>query len=129
MERESAFDHPYDTPLRSGLRFLAEIIEWIACTAAAAQVSFWLPIPVLVILIGLPTVFSTPGDKKQTIVATPGALRVLLEHAIHLVGVACVWAVWPAWLAVGATLVIIAAVVVGLPRTRWLLNGAPSNSE
>lgn len=126
MGRESPFDHPYDTPLTSGLRFLAEIIEWAACAWVAAGVSLWLVIPVLVVLIGLPTVFSTPGDKRQTIVATPGVLRVLLELTVHVVGVICAWVVLPAWLAAVATIVVIAAVAAGVPRTKWLLQGAPT---
>jgi hypothetical protein len=31
LERKSAFDHPYDSPFTSILRFLAELIAWIAC--------------------------------------------------------------------------------------------------
>ena len=128
MNNRSAFDHPFDTSLSSGLRFLAEIIAWVACAWAAARESIWLAIPVLVILIGLPSVFSTPGDKKQIIVATPGPLRVLLEFALYIVAVACVWAVWPAWLAVVSTLIVIASIAVGIPRTRWLLRGAPNKN-
>lgn len=126
MSKRPDIHHPFDTPLSSGLRFLAEVIAWTAGTWAAASISPWLAIPALVILVGLPAIFSTPGDKKQIIVATPGPLRVLLEYALYVVAVVCVWAVWPTWLAVASTVVIIAAIVVGLPRTRWLLSGAPS---
>ena len=125
MGRQSAFDHPFDTPLTSGLRFLVEIIAWVSGPWAAAQQSIWLAVPVLVVLIGLPSVFSTPGDKRNVIVATPGPLRVLLELALHAVAVAGSWVVWPAWLAVAATLTVIAALAVGIRRTRWLLRGAP----
>lgn len=128
MTEKSAFDHPYDTLLSGGLRFLAELIAWVACPWAAAQVSIWLAIPVLIILVGLPAVFSTPGDKRQIVVATPGPLRVLIELALHVAAVVCVWLVWPAWLALLSTLVVIAAVALGIPRTRWLLRGAPSMS-
>ena len=126
MSNQSGFDHPLDTPLSGGLRFLAELIAWTAGAWAAATVSIWLAIPALVILVGLPAIFSTPGDKKQVIVATPGPLRVLLEFALHVVAIVCVWAVWPTWLAVASSIVVVAAIVVGLPRTRWLLSGAPS---
>jgi len=123
------FHHPFDTPLSSGLRFLAEIIAWVSCTWAAVQQSVWLAIPVVVILVGLPSVFSTPGDKKQIVVATPGPVRILLEFVLYAVGVACAWVVWPAWLAVVATVIVLAAVAVGIPRTKWLLRGAPSMPE
>ena len=121
MSNQPGFDHPYDTPLSGGLRFLAELIAWSAGAWAAATVSIWLAIPALVILVGLPAIFSTPGDKKQIIVATPGPLRALLEFALHIVAIVCVWAMWPIWLAIASTVVVIAAIVVGLPRTRWLL--------
>ena len=123
------FHHPLDTPLSSGLRFLAEIIAWVSCTWAAVQQSVWLAIPVVVILVGLPSVFSTPGDKKQIVVATPGPVRILLEFVLYAVGVACAWVVWPTWLAVVATVIVLAAVAVGIPRTKWLLRGAPSMPE
>lgn len=129
MTEKPAFDHPYDTPLSGGLRFLVELIAWVACPWAAAQVSIWLAIPVLIILVGLPAVFSTPGDKRQIVVATPGPLRVLIEVALHVAAVICVWLVWPAWLAIVSTLVVLAAVAYGIPRTRWLLQGAPSLSS
>lgn len=129
MTNEFGFYHPFDTPLSGGLRFLAELIAWVACPWAAAQVSIWLAVPVLVILVGLPAVFSTPGDKRQIVVATAGPLRVLIEFALHAAAVVCVWLVWPIWLALFSTLVVIAAVVSGIPRTRWLLQGAPRMSS
>jgi len=97
----------------------------VAGSWVAAQLSVWLIFPALLILIGLPSVFSTPGDKKKIIVATPGPLRDLLEIALHLVAVAGAWIVWPGWIACCATIIVLAAIVVGLPRTRWLLSGVP----
>ena len=129
MGKQSAFDHPFDTPLTSGLRFIAEIIAWVSGPWAAAQLSIWLTIPALVILIGLPSVFSTPGDKRQVVVATPGPLRALLEFVLHAVAVAGAWIVWPAWLAVIATVCVVAALAFGIPRTRWLLRGGPIETK
>ena len=91
----------------------------------AAQLSVWLILPALLFLIGLPSVFSTLVDKKQIIVATPGPLRVLLEIVLHLVAVAGAWMVWPGWIACCATIIVLAAIVVGIPRTKWLLGGVP----
>ncbi len=126
MSRESTFVHPLDTPLTSGLRFLAEVIAWVAGPWAAAQQSIWLIVPTAVLLVGLPAIFSTPGDKRQIVVATPGPLRVALELGLHGVAIAGSWLVWPAWLAAVATAVVVAAVAVGIPRTLWLLRGAPA---
>ena len=76
MSRASTFVHSLDTPLTSGLRFLAEVIAWVAGPWAAAEQSIWLVVPTVVLLVGLPAIFSTPGDKRQIVVATPGPLRV-----------------------------------------------------
>jgi hypothetical protein len=125
MSNQNAFEHPFDTTLSSGLRFLGELIAWVAGPWAAATESIWLAIPTLAVLVGLPSVFSTPGDKRQIIVVTPGPLRVLLELVLHVVALASAWAVWPAWLAAISTVVVIAAIVAGIPRTKRLLRGAP----
>lgn len=93
---------------------------------AAAQQSIWLIAPVLVVLVGLPAIFSTPGDKRQIVVATPGPLRVVLELGLHAVAIAASWVVWPVWLAVAATIVVAAALALGMPRMMWLLRGAPA---
>lgn len=125
----AAFEHPYDTPLSSALRFAVELVAWVAGTWVVAQWSVWLAVPALIVLVGLPSVFSTPGDKKQVVVPTPGPVRALLELALYLVAVAGAWVVWPTWLAVIATLIVVASVVVGMPRTMWLLRGAPQSGE
>ncbi len=125
----SAFrDHPYDTPLSAGLRFGVELTAWVAGPWAAAQAAPWLAIPALVVLVGLPAVFSTKGDKRQVVVSTPGAVRVVIELALHAVAVAGAWIAWPAWLALAVTLVVAAALGVGLPRLGWLLRGAPART-
>ncbi|MBQ12162.1 MAG: hypothetical protein CMJ45_11510 [Planctomyces sp.] len=123
---KSEFSHSFDTPLSSGLRFLVEVIAWVSGPWAAGQLSVWLIVPALIVLMGLPSVFSTRGDKRQIIVATPGPLRVLLEIVLHVVAIAGAWLVWPAWAAIAATLCVLLAIALGVPRTKWLLRGAPS---
>lgn len=129
MGKQYALDNPFDTVLSGGLRFLVELIAWVAGPWAVARESVWLAIAALVVLVGLPAVFSTPGDKRWIVVATPGPLRVLLELLLHVVAVASAWVIWPAWLALISTLVVVAAAVVGVPRTKWLLRGAPHLSD
>jgi hypothetical protein len=50
------------------------------------------------------------------VVATPGPVRVLLELALYAVGVACIWVVLPNWLAVVATVIVLANEVALLGR-------------
>jgi hypothetical protein len=118
-------DHPYDTPLRGGLRFAVEIIAWVAGPWAAAQPAWWLFIPAAIVLIGLPAVFSTKGDKKQVVVATPGPVRVLIELGLHAVALAAPWVVWPVPVAAITSIAVVAALIVGIPRLGWLVRGAP----
>ena len=129
MNNPAEFKHPYDTPLSGGLRFLSEVLGWVACAQLAASYSPWLALPALLVVMGLPAVFSTPGDKKKIFVATPGPLRVLLELALFALFIFCFWAVWPAWLAAAATAVVIASIAAGIPRIRWLLQKAPGTAD
>lgn len=87
MSDQSAFLHPFDSPLSSALRFLTEVIAWVACPWAVTGASGWLAALTLEVLVGLPAVFSTRGDKRRIIVATPGPLRVLIEIALHAAAV------------------------------------------
>ncbi|MDP6421334.1 MAG: hypothetical protein QF477_16125 [SAR202 cluster bacterium] len=128
LNRNVVDDHPFDTPLSGGLRFVAENIAWVAGPWAVASVSVWLVVPAVVIVIGVPSVFSTPGDKKLIVVPTPGPLRLLIELALYGVAVGAMWIRWPGGIAVAASAVVAAAVITGIPRMRWLLSGAPVDS-
>ncbi|MFF7674146.1 hypothetical protein [Actinacidiphila glaucinigra] len=69
-----------------------------------------------VVLIGLPTVFATPGDKAQVIVPVPGAATVALVLPQLGAAVVSSWAVLPA---------PVAALVSALRRPRsWPGNPA-----
>lgn len=54
----------------------------------------------VVILIGLPTLFSTPGDKAQVIIPVPGPVTILLVLLQLAAAVVSAWLVWPLWAAV-----------------------------
>lgn len=113
--------HPYDTLASGGLRFLTELIAWIAGPWAAAQVSPWLVVPTVVLLVGLPAVFSTPNDKHRVIVATPGKIRVGIELLLYGVAAVAPWFVWPSVVSGLATAVVVASLAFGIPRLRWLI--------
>ncbi len=125
LNRNVVDDHPIDTPLSSTLRFVAENIAWVAGPWAVASLSAWLVVPAVVIVIGVPSVFSTPGDKKLIVVATPGPLRLLIELALYGIAVGAMWVRWPGGIAVAATGIVAAAALTGIPRMKWLLIGAP----
>ena len=40
--RTPAFNHPFDNPLNSGLRFLVEVVAWVAGPWAVAEVHYGL---------------------------------------------------------------------------------------
>ncbi|MDA0256878.1 MAG: hypothetical protein O3C25_03955, partial [Chloroflexi bacterium] len=94
-KQRAAFAHPFDTPASAASRFLVEVVAWVSGPWAAAQLSPWLILPALVILVGLPAVFSTVGDKRRVLVATPGPPRLAIEVGLHAVAAAAPWLVWP----------------------------------
>ena len=65
---------------RGALRFLTELIAWVAVPWALWPHGPALAIAAVVLLIGLPTVLSTPGDRPggATLVAVPGVVTIIL---------------------------------------------------
>ena len=123
---KSHFPHPHDTPVSAGLRFISELIAWVAGPWAVALVSNWLVLPAIIVLVGLPSVFSTTNDKHKVIVPTPGPARVGIELLLYAVAVIAPWFVWSTVASVMAAGIVIAAVITGFPRILWLMDGAPS---
>jgi hypothetical protein len=120
------FHHPHDTPVSAGLRFLSELIAWVAGPWAITLVSSWLVLPAIVLLVGLPGVFSTINDKRNVIVPTPGPVRVGIELFLYSVAIIAPWFVWSTIVSIIATGIVIAALVTGIARMSWLMDGAPS---
>ncbi|ONI80367.1 hypothetical protein ALI22I_44335 [Saccharothrix sp. ALI-22-I] len=104
----------------SALRFLTELVAWVATPWALWDVSWVLSVLSVVVLIGLPTVFATPGDKPHVMVPVPGHVTIAL---VVLQVVAAVVSSWIAWHPVAAgvvTALAVASVVAEQPRWRWL---------
>ena len=106
----------------SALRFATELVAWVATPWALSAYSWPLAVLALVVLIGLPTVFSTPGDKAHVIVPVPGAVTILLVVLQLVAAVVSAWWRWPVWAAVPVTLLAGAALVTEQPRWKWLMS-------
>jgi hypothetical protein len=113
---------PHDTAASAGLRFLVEVVAWVAGPWAAARLSGqgWVAVPTLVVLLVLPAAFNVPGDKKVTGIAVGGVVRIAIEVLLVAVAIGGAWTVWPWWAAAAVTALGIAMVATGLPRYRWL---------
>ncbi|MET9486966.1 hypothetical protein [Nocardia sp. NPDC006630] len=106
----------------SVLRFSTELIAWIAAPwAVADRSSVVLALVVFVVLIGLPTVFGTVGDKKQVMVPAPGWVTIALVILLVAAAVWGAWLVWPVWAAILVSVLAAATVIAEIPRWRWLL--------
>ncbi len=121
--------HPHDTPVSAGLRFGSELIAWIAGPWLAYSLSGWTLLPTLLLLVALPGVFSTPGDKNKIVVATPGPVRILIELSLYAVAAIAPWLVWPDWLAIGSGIIVGLSIAFGMPRLLWLARGAPQKES
>ncbi|MEU6376361.1 hypothetical protein [Streptomyces sp. NPDC046909] len=113
-----------DDRLASSLRFPTELVAWVATPWALSGYSWVLAVLSVVVLIGLPTVFTTPGDKPHGVVAVPGVVTILLVLLQIVAAVVSAWWAWPVWAAVPVSLLAAATLVTEQPRWRWLLSGA-----
>ncbi|MFJ6392290.1 hypothetical protein ACIQJT_32300 [Streptomyces sp. NPDC091972] len=111
-----------DDKAASALRFATELVAWVAMPWALADHSWLLAALSVLALIGLPTLFSTPGDKTNVIIAVPGWVTILLVLLQLAAAVVSSWLAWPAWAAVLVTLLAAATLFTERRRWRWLLS-------
>jgi hypothetical protein len=106
-----------------GLRFLAEVIAWVGAPWALWRHSIPLAIGAVVLLIGLPALFSTPGDRPGggTLVSVPGIGTILLVLMQLTAATVAAWVIWPVWAAAAVTALCLIVLVTEQPRWRWLL--------
>lgn len=114
---------PGHNDARGALRFLTELIAWVAVPWALWPHSPVLAIGAVLLLIGLPAVFSTPGDRPSgdTLVAVPGIVTILLVLLQLVAACAAAWAVWPWWVAALVTALCVVVPVTEQPRWHRLM--------
>ncbi|WP_431900051.1 hypothetical protein [Nonomuraea sp. bgisy101] len=112
---------PEKAGIGSALRFTTELAAWIATPWALAPHSVALAVLSVIVLIGLPTVFATPGDKRQVIVAVPGFVTILLVALQLVAAVAASWVAWAPAVAAVVSVLAAATVVTEIPRWRRLV--------
>ncbi|MFC5910323.1 hypothetical protein [Streptacidiphilus monticola] len=117
--RQQAAEAWYATALRAGL----ELVGWICAPIALWPHSIVLAVLVDVVLIGVPAVLQTPGDKPGggTVVAVPGWVTILMVLAEVGAAVAAAWFVLPAPVAVLVSVLAALCLVTEQPRWRRLL--------
>jgi hypothetical protein len=110
-----------DSRLASVLRASSELVAWIATPWALWSFSVPLAILSVVVLIGLPTVFTTPGDKAHGMIPVPGVVTVALVLMELAAAVVSSWSAWHPGVALVVSVVTAACVVAEIPRWRWLV--------
>lgn len=113
-----------DDRLPSVFRFLTEIAAWVALPWAIADTSIVLGVFVGLVMVAVPTVFATPGDKRQVLVPVSGKVTIALVAAHILAALYGSWSAWPVWLAIPTTVVALMTIVTEMPRWRWLWGAA-----
>lgn len=107
---------------RAALRFLTELIAWVATPWALWPYSPVLAVGAVAILIGLPAVFSTPGDRPGggALVPVPGMVTIALVLIQLIAATTAAWVIWPPWLAAPVTALCLLVPITEQPRWRRL---------
>ena len=114
--------------LRGGFRVVAELVAMTATPWALWQHSIPLAVASVAVLIGLPAVFGTQGDRPggDAPIAVPGIVTIAVV-LLHLTAATVAsWFIWPWWLATAITALCI--VVIGTEQTRWRALTTPSHN-
>jgi hypothetical protein len=121
VEAEPFVERAYATALRAGL----ELVGWIGLPIALWGHSIVLAILVDVVLIGVPAVLQTPGDKPGpgggAVIAVPGWVTIVMVVAELGAAVAAAWLLFWTWAAVLVTVLALICQVTEQPRWKHLL--------
>lgn len=107
---------------RGALRFLTELIAWVTVPWALWPHSIALAIGAVLLLIGLPAVFSTPGDRPggDSPVPVPGMVTILLVLIQLVAATTAAWTLCPWWAAAAVTVLCLIVPFTEHPRWRRL---------
>ncbi len=109
------------------LRFTAELVAWVATPWALSGFSIPLAVASVIVLVALPTIFATPGDKAHVLVPVSGYVTIGLVVLQMAAAVLASWIAWPTVVASIVSVLVAASIVAELPRWRWLLSQPPTN--
>lgn len=117
------FRAPGHTIVPGALRFTTELIAWVATPWAFWSLSIPLAIASVIVLISLPAIFGTPGDRPggDAPVSVPGIVTILIVLATLAAAVISMWVIAPLWAAIITTVLSGAAMITEQPRWRALL--------
>lgn len=103
----------------------------IATPVALRPHSILLAIAAVVALVGLPAVFTTPGDRPggDGPVAVPGAVTILFVLLDLMAATVAAWAICPGWLAGAVTALCVVVIATEQPRWRALTGGPPADGR
>jgi hypothetical protein len=118
----AARDGSPDSPIATAFRFVTELVAWVATPWALWSVSPWSAVVAVVLLIGVPAVFTTPGDRPPSQVRVPGTVTIAILAAELAAAAISVWFVWPTPIDVLVLLLVAGTVITSVPRIRWLWN-------
>lgn len=128
MTDAAAGGAPTDRPddrAPSVLRVASQLVAWVATPWALGPHSWLLATASVMVLIGLPTLFSTPGDTGDVIgdviIEVSGPITILLLLLELAAAVVSSWLAWPLWAAGLAALLVAATVVTERPRWKRLM--------
>jgi hypothetical protein len=110
------------------VRFLAELIAWVATPWALWAFSIPLAILAVVVLIVPPAIFGTPGDRPggNPPVAAPGIVTILFLVMNLAAATLAAWTIWPWWIALAVTVLCLAVPFTERARWRFLLTARPT---
>ncbi|MGF6888160.1 membrane protein YdbS with pleckstrin-like domain [Nocardia sp. GAS34] len=108
------------------LRVVTELIAWVTLPWGLASYSPIWSVVALLVLIGLPALFATPGDKKQVSRPVPGFVTIAFM-ILQLAG--AVWGAYlvlPRWALAAVCVLVVITTVAEIPRWRWLATARSS---